>query len=156
MSSENLNNLFIQLENTIFKYEETHSLIDGAFESDYIGMCTLSLDGKFERVNQACCDIWERERHELLNIKFQDITHPADLKQDTDFVSKLLNGDIKHYSMAKRYLMPDGSYKACWLEVSAIQDIKGVYHLFFSKILSINAVEDIYKELKGLINVGFN
>ena len=151
-----LEDSFNQFEKILIEANKVNKLVEKAFMSDHIGMCTLSLEGKFELVNDACCDIWERTKEELTSLTFQEITHPDDLTNDNGNVHLLLGGQIEHYSMAKRYIMPDGSYKACWLEVSAIKDSEGVFHLFFSKILSVDAVENIYNELLKLKNNGLN
>jgi len=52
------------------------------FENAAVGIAEVSVDGRFATVNDTFCQIMGYERVELLNRKFQDITHPEDLAPD--------------------------------------------------------------------------
>ena len=51
----------------------------GIFESAPIGMATLTLEGKFLRVNQALCNTLGYTLEELRELTFPEITYPDDL-----------------------------------------------------------------------------
>ena len=74
-----------------------------AMEHSGIGMALLNPEGKWLEVNSALCKIVGYPKEELLNIDFQTITHPEDLEEDLENVSKMLKGEIKTYTMEKRY-----------------------------------------------------
>jgi PAS domain S-box-containing protein len=50
-----------------------------------------------------------RTKEELISLGWAKITHPDDLEEDMKNLKKLQSGEIKIYSMDKRYIKPDGS-----------------------------------------------
>lgn len=139
---------FNQHAEEIHQMREQLYVLDRAFESNHIGMCLVDMEGHFIKVNYACCEIWERSEEDLLRLTFQEITHPDDLKKDVNQFHDVLAGKITNYSMAKRYLMPNGEYKPCWLEVSTIPSPSGGLLFYYSKILSKDFVDAFLIELE--------
>ncbi|MCJ8280785.1 MAG: ATP-binding protein [Rivularia sp. ALOHA_DT_140] len=68
------------------------------------------------RVNQKLSEIVGYSSEEILNLTFQDITHPDDLETDLNYVRQLMEGEIEYYSMEKRYIRKDGS--TIWVEIT--------------------------------------
>ena len=68
---------------------------------------------------------------------FQDITHPDDLETDLDHVRQVLSGEIKTYTMEKRYFRKDRSLVWADLTVSLVRTATGEPRHF------ISVVEDI-------------
>jgi PAS domain S-box-containing protein len=66
-------------------------------------------DGNIVSVNSMFEKITGRTKEELINLGWAKITHPDDLEEDMQSFRKLQSGDIKTYSMDKRYIKPDGS-----------------------------------------------
>ena len=73
-----------------------------------IGMCLVSPEGKFQQVNQALCDLVGYSEDALLNLTFQNITHPDDLETDLGYVGELLAGKRSHYRMDVQMPEMDG------------------------------------------------
>ncbi|WP_157268584.1 PAS domain S-box protein [Azohydromonas aeria] len=90
---------------------------EGIFEQAAVGIALLAPDGRWLRVNRRFCDIVGYAREELLQMAFQDITHPDDLEADLAEVRRLLAGEIGTYAIEKRYLRRDGS--EVWAKVTA-------------------------------------
>jgi PAS domain S-box-containing protein len=61
------------------------------------------------RINSAYEQITGRTEEELLKIGWVKITHPDDLEEDLGNYRRLQSGEIRMYSMDKRYIRPDGS-----------------------------------------------
>lgn len=61
------------------------------------------------RVNSMFEQITGRTKEELASLGWAKITHPDDLEEDMKNFRRLLSGEIKTYSMDKRYIKPDGS-----------------------------------------------
>ncbi len=61
-----------------------------------------SINSKFEQITG-------RSKEELLKLGWAKITHPDDLHEDINNYMKLQSGEIKGYSIEKRYIKPDGS-----------------------------------------------
>ena len=87
---------------------QTEDRFRNAFDHAPIGMALVSPEGRWLQVNHALCEITGYSERELLEITFQDITHPDDLEADLVLVRQLLAGDLATYCMEKRYLHKDG------------------------------------------------
>ncbi|MEM7555162.1 MAG: chemotaxis protein CheB [Cyanobacteria bacterium P01_A01_bin.84] len=74
------------------------------FEKSPVGMAHMSIEGKFIRVNQRLCHIVGYESDRLINLTFQEITHPEDLAVDLKYIARVLTGEIENYSIEKRYI----------------------------------------------------
>ncbi len=108
-----------------------------AFEHSAIGIALVSPDGRWLKVNRRVCDIIGYDEGDLMRMTFQDITHPADLDTDLDFVRRLLAGDIDTYEMEKRYIHKDGRVVWVLLAVSLVRDAQGAPLHFISQIQDI-------------------
>lgn len=90
--------------------------VDATFENAAIGIAHVGLDGAWLRVNERLLEIVGYERDELLATTFQDITHPDDLETDLGQLKALIEGDIPHYQMEKRYFRKDG--ELIWINLT--------------------------------------
>lgn len=80
------------------------------------GLALIALEGRFERVNKALCRIVGYSAEQLLQMTFQQITHPDDLAGDLALVHRLLTGEIEQYTREKRYQHALGH--AVWVQLS--------------------------------------
>lgn len=108
------------------------------FEQAAVGIAHVGLDGAWLRVNNVLCEITGYSRAELLNLSFQDISHPDDLDADLQNVSKLLAGEIETYSMEKRYIRKDGAPTWINLTGSVVRNPTGAPQYFIAVIADIN------------------
>ena len=102
---------------------------DGYYELDPQGIILAT--------NRALCQMLGYSRDDLLELTFQDITHPDDLDSDLQQVERLLAGDIARYSLEKRYRRRDGSLLWANLSATLVRHTNGAPHYF------ISVVEDI-------------
>ncbi|HXM95930.1 MAG TPA: PAS domain S-box protein [Candidatus Dormibacteraeota bacterium] len=126
------------LEQTLHGTEE---LYRSTFEQAPMGVTHVSPDGRWLRVNQKFCSMVGYTEKELLNLRYQDITHPDDLACDVANGEEILAGRSEQYSMEKRYVRKDGSPVWVNLTVSCVRHADGQVKYF------ISIVEDI-KERK--------
>jgi PAS domain S-box-containing protein len=82
-------------------------------------------------------------REEILGLTFQEITHPDDLDADLKNMRKIRDGDIRTYSMEKRYRRKNGSDVWVNLTVSCAWKRGGELDYY------ITAVEDISKRKRA-------
>ncbi|HEX4866462.1 MAG TPA: diguanylate cyclase [Acidimicrobiales bacterium] len=108
-----------------------------AFEAAPIGVALVSPEGRFLRVNDALCRIVGHPADHLLQLTFQEITHPNDLETDLDLVGQVLRGEVDRYSMEKRYLHANGRLVTVQLDVSLVRDDAGRPLHFISQIQDI-------------------
>ncbi len=117
--------------------EARESLFRSTFEQAAVGMAQVSSTGHFIRLNQRFCTIVNYPPAELINLTFQDITHPDDLQVDVDQVNRLLAGEDNTYSIEKRYICKGGTIVWVNLTVALVRDHAGEPDYF------ITVVEDI-------------
>jgi diguanylate cyclase (GGDEF)-like protein/PAS domain S-box-containing protein len=108
-----------------------------SFENAPIGIALVSTEGRFLRVNRVLCEMVGRSEAALLDMSFQEITHPDDLDADLEFVRRMLAGEIRTYSMEKRYIHADGRPVWSQLSVSLARDNDGAPLHFISQIADI-------------------
>ncbi|MBK8051160.1 MAG: PAS domain S-box protein [Anaerolineales bacterium] len=116
---------------------ESDERVRVTFEQAAVGLAHVAPDGRFLRVNQKLCEIVGFSQTEILARKFQDITHPADLDADMNYVQQMLARGLSSYSMEKRYVRKDGSEIWVNLTVSLTFDLANKPKYF------ISVVEDI-------------
>ncbi len=112
-----------------------------------IGMTLVSLDGRFQEVNEALCQIVGYGSDELKKLTFQQITHPDDLETDLAFVRQLLADEIPHYQMEKRYFHRSGHVVWVHLTVGLIRDAAGRPMQFISQIKDITQRHSMQRRL---------
>ncbi|PJZ64692.1 histidine kinase [Leptospira wolffii] len=115
----------------------SESTFRGAFENSGIGMSLVSTEGRWLKVNRKLCEMLGYPEEELLVTTFQDITHPEDLEKDMNYVGQMLRGEIRTYSMEKRYFRKDRSIIWINLSVSMVRDSDGKPMYFVSQIEDI-------------------
>jgi diguanylate cyclase (GGDEF)-like protein/PAS domain S-box-containing protein len=124
-------------------------LFESAFRHAAIGMCLVSLDGRFLQVNDALCRIVGYPRRDLLALDFQTITHPDDLDIDLGRVQALVAGEIESYHLEKRYLHRDGHVVWILLTVSLVS-ADGRPQFFISQVQDISEPKRMRSELERL------
>lgn len=72
----------------------------------------------FKTVNQRYCDIVGYSREEVMQMHFSDFTHPEDVNSDTDQIKRLLAGEIRHYTLEKRFIRKDCA--VVWVSLTVV------------------------------------
>jgi PAS domain S-box-containing protein len=78
------------------------------FELSLIGMAVTSPGKGILEINEELCRILGYERSELLQAKWSDFMHPADLAGDLAQFDRMLAGEIDGYVLDKRWNCKDG------------------------------------------------
>lgn len=117
--------------------EEREQRFTNAFSYAPIGIALVSLSGKWVKVNKSICSLLGFEEDELMDLTFQEITHPDDLRADLDRLNQLIDGKIDRYSMEKRYFHKDGHTIWALLNVSLVRSENGLPLYFISQIKDI-------------------
>ena len=104
-----------------------------------MGVAHVALDGRWVEVNDRLCQIVGYAREELQSKTFQDITYPADLANDLEYMRGLLAGEISSYTIDKRYLRKDGTVVWIGLTAALRRDAGGKPLYFISIIRDISA-----------------
>jgi diguanylate cyclase (GGDEF)-like protein/PAS domain S-box-containing protein len=130
--------------------DELRRRFEAAFSDAPIGMALVDLDGRFMRVNRSLCEITGYQEANLLELNFQEITHPADLDADLAHLEQLRNGEIDRYSMEKRYRT--AGHNQIWvnLSVSMVRDGAGEPLHYVSQIEDITDRKRLEEQLHWL------
>jgi PAS domain S-box-containing protein len=118
---------------------ESEERFRATFEQAAVGMALVGLNGVCLLVNQKLCDMVGSTREELLTRAYKDLTHPEDLNLDVDHLRKLVAGEIRSFSVEKRYLRRDGSYFWGSLNTSLVRQPNGHPKYFIIVIKDISA-----------------
>jgi PAS domain S-box-containing protein len=121
-----------------------------AFEDTSIGMALVGPDGRWLQVNRRLCEITGYSEAELLERRFQDITHPDDLEISTVQAGRLLAGGIGSYQLEKRYLRSDGSTLWVMLSVSLVRNDEGTPLYYVAQLEDISERKRAERELRWL------
>jgi PAS domain S-box-containing protein len=109
------------------------------FEQAAVGLAMVAPDGSWLRVNGKLCDIVGYLPEELVELRFQDITHPEHLDSDLVQMRRVLAGAIDSYSLEKQYLRKGGEPVWVNLTVALVRKADGTPDYF------ISVVEDIQR-----------
>lgn len=100
-----------------------------------IGLAFVSHDGSWIRVNPALCEMLEYTEDELTRgMRFQDVTHPADLAADEAMARRVAEGALDSYTMSKRYITKQGRVIWVVLKVHSVVGEGGQPALFLSQL----------------------
>ena len=110
-------------------------------------MALVAPNGAWLRVNHSVCDLTGYTEAELLQLTFQDITHPDDLDLDLSYVRKMLAGEIDTYQMQKRYFHKTGALVWVLLSVSLVRDEDAQPRFFISQIQDITERKENERQL---------
>ncbi len=118
---------------------EREELLRAAFEQAGIGLGLVGPDGHFLRVNARLAELLGTARDELLDRRWQELTHPDDLDLAVASWNRLCGGEIASSPSERRWVLHDGSYAQTRVLVSAIRTGSSLpSHL----MLAVDAVPD--------------
>lgn len=113
------------------------------FEQAAVGMAHVSPDGRWLRVNRRLCEILGYSKAELLDLSFQDLTHPDEIARGREIMAGLLSGSQRSHSIEKRYIRKDRSTIWANLTTSLVRDADGTPEYF------ISVIEDVSERKRG-------
>ncbi len=127
---------------------ESEERFRAAFEQAAVGISQNGPDGRWLRANQKLCEIVGYTCEELLEKRFQDITHSDDLEADLGHVRRLLAGEVETYSMEKRYLRRDGSVVWVNVALSLVREPSGEPKYFIAVVEDISERKILEQQLE--------
>ncbi|WP_354635814.1 PAS domain S-box protein [Planktothricoides raciborskii] len=103
-----------------------------------VGIAQLSLDGQFLWTNSGFGKIVGYSESELLEMKFQDLTHSADLDSSLELCQALINDLIPKFSREKRYIHKNGAVVWGNVTVSLARNHEGKPKYFVAFLTDIS------------------
>lgn len=96
-------------------------------------------------INPALAKITGWTKEEIRKLGWGKITHPDDIAESQTLFNKLIAGEIKNYSVEKRYIKPDGSIVWVYLIVASMaldNNYKNNHICFIQDITNRKKLED--------------
>jgi diguanylate cyclase (GGDEF)-like protein/PAS domain S-box-containing protein len=120
------------------------------FERAPIGMGLMDLDGRWTLVNRALCEITGYTTEELIDRRFAEITHPADVHNDAAQQARLLAGAIPAFQTEKRYFNAAGEIMSAILSISLVRDGESAPVHFIAQLQDISERKRLEDHLRHL------
>ncbi len=121
------------------------------FDRSPIGLSTVRADHSFESVNPSFASITGYSESELLQMTFDEITHPDDLARDRELSSGMFGGDREGFELEKRYIRKDGS--VVWIRLSTVMlESQGDEGIALSMVEDVTTRRELTAELEHLAN----
>ena len=89
-----------------------------------------------------------RTKEEIVDLGWERFTHPDDLKEDVENLSRLWSGAINDYSMIKRYFKPNGDTVWVNMSVSALRIDNRLNRSYLCMIQDITQTVHAQNEIK--------
>jgi two-component system, cell cycle sensor histidine kinase and response regulator CckA len=122
---------------------QSESRYRSLFENTLFGIVAHGLDRKFVRVNDAYCRLLGYREEELVGVRsFADLTHPEDLALSLEKHQAMVRGEVRRYTLEKRYLTKTGEVIQVVCFVEGIYDEKGCCEGNIACILDITELKE--------------
>ena len=104
---------------------EARERFQRVFEDSPVAMALVGDDFRLTEANGAFCRLTGYSPAELARLTFTDITHPDDIDADLRLARQVFAGELRSYSIDKRYIRKTGEVVWGALTVSVIRDDAG-------------------------------
>jgi diguanylate cyclase (GGDEF)-like protein/PAS domain S-box-containing protein len=109
-----------------------------AFDDSRVGMALISLDGSFQRVNRALCEICGRTEDTLLGRRFGEIIHPDEREREVEALREVADGESYGYRGETRCEHFRGHPIWISMTVSPVYDSQGILSYLIAQMEDIS------------------
>jgi PAS domain S-box-containing protein len=96
---------------------ESEERLRTLFEQAAVGVAEINTTtGRFIRINRKYGEIVGYSMEQMLALDFMSITHPDDLASDLAQMERFKRGELREFTLEKRYIRKDGSI--VWVELT--------------------------------------
>jgi two-component system cell cycle sensor histidine kinase/response regulator CckA len=129
---------------------ESRQLFKNAIDFAPIGMVLVEPEGKYYKPNKAFSEITGYSEKELLEMNFQQITHPDKYAVESNAVHQLIEGKIERANLETRYLKKDGSVIDVYLTISLLRSYSGSPLYLLTQVQDMTASKLAEQRVKHL------
>jgi PAS domain S-box-containing protein len=120
------------------------------FEQAAVGVALIETKtGRYIDINKKYCDFLGFSKEEMCNSSFLQVTHPADVQENVDKNTLLIEGKIAEFSIEKRYIRKDGSIVWGNLAVAPLW-LPGTVPTEFTHIAVVQDITERKKTIQNL------
>jgi diguanylate cyclase (GGDEF)-like protein/PAS domain S-box-containing protein len=109
-----------------------------AFDDSRVGMALVGLDGSFQRVNRALCEICGYPESRLLGRRFAEIIHPDNREGEVEALREIADGESYGYRGETRCQHARGRPVWVSLTVSPVYDSQGILSYLIAQMEDIS------------------
>jgi len=125
----------------------SESTLRSAFDYSPIGMCLISMAGKFLKINRNLTEMLGYSEEEFLGLDFKDIIHPDDRIAGLPQLARAQKDDPAMPGNEQRYICKDGSVIWINLIVSVVNGDKNEPLFYVCQIENITQVKRLARQL---------
>ena len=129
-------------------YQRNTEVFNQLMHQSPIGIGIVNKKGDLIDCNRSLGNMLGYTRKEILEMNFEDFTHPDDLKKEYPMIKEMWNGKRDKYQIKKRYIHKNGQVICVELVASVIRDKEGDPKLGFAFIKDITERVKAKKELQ--------
>lgn len=145
--TEAFNSMLNQIQQSHTALRESEERLSAVFQQAGAGIAQTDLSGRFVMVNDRYCEIVGRTRENLLELRMQDIIHPADLGHHL-YLTENSARDAASFVIETRYDRPNGGFVWVRNSVAFIRNVQGVVESALAVTEDITASKRTEKELE--------
>lgn len=127
---------------------ESEEQFRGTFEQSSVGMCIVSLDGIFMRVNDSFCQMLGYSQEDLLGQSINIVTHPDDIKLSKEQLQHPATSDSHSIHFEKRYIHKNGQVIYVIINSTLILDATGNPRHFITQVQDITENKKMVEALQ--------
>lgn len=122
------------------------------FDFSGIGTAIVDLDGNWIKVNSYLCNMFGFREEEFTSKNFNEMTYPDDKTIGLKAIKQLLNNEIEHAQLEKRYLHKNGDVIWALLNLSLVRNEGEPLH-FVAQINDITENKLSESKIQSLLDV---
>jgi PAS domain S-box-containing protein len=145
--TEAFNAMLNQIQQSHAALRASEERLSAVFQQAGAGIAQTDLAGRFVMVNDRYCEIVGRPREQLLQLRMQDIIHPADLGHHI-FLTENSARDASSFVIETRYDRPNGGFVWVRNSVAFIRSARGVVESALAVTEDITASKRTENELE--------
>jgi diguanylate cyclase (GGDEF)-like protein/PAS domain S-box-containing protein len=96
--------------NDLHRLQDREQIFQATFDQAPVAIAHVSFNGQLVRANPRTCEMLGFTEAELRELSFVDIMDADDIAHDTLLFRRIMNGEIDHYHMSKRFIRKDGEF----------------------------------------------
>ena len=130
------------------KVREINERLRISFDNANIGVCILSLDGKFLKTNRMMSEIFGYSEEEFLKMEINNISHPDYLEVSHAYMKAAIEEKSDFKEFEKKYIHKNGRIITGLVSSSLARDAEGNPLYFISHINEITSIKQSEEQLK--------
>lgn len=96
------------LRSRVGELESAARFLELNFTDSALGIVVLDHEQRLVRANRRFCDFLGFEESELKGKRWEEVSHPSSIPENTHLYEALISGQMDHFTIEKRYVRKDG------------------------------------------------